>query len=147
MTSNCISWYLLMVLLDKSNQSVINLLRVRGAEEMLAVLHHDKLGVGGVGKHLNLLLCVRDTVNGVARSVEPHDRAVNVEQSPVQTISFPKIDCRHPCASAAVISSVIALDGFVPEVSDAFVAILPKTDVDQEVGEFVVRFEVWGARL
>lgn len=38
---------------------------------------------------------------------------------------------------------MIALDGLLPELTNAVIAILPEANVNQKVAESVVRFKVW----
>lgn len=62
--------------------------------------------------------------------MQPHHRALNVEQSPQQSISFPQIDSSHTGPPSAVVASIIRFDGLDPKVPEALVAFLPKTNVD-----------------
>ena len=74
--------------------------------------------------------------------VKPHHGALHIEETSVQPISISEIDGSHSGSPSSVVSLVVALDGFLPIIPNTAVAILPKADINQEVAEAVVRFEV-----
>ena len=59
----------LVPLRDELDQSVVHLLGVRSTQEVLAILDDDQVGVWRVGEQLNLLLCILDRVDRVARAL------------------------------------------------------------------------------
>ena len=147
----------------KLDQSTVHLLRVRCAEEVLATVDGDQVRVCRVGEQLDLLLRVLDRVYHVARAlrsslvnsvydagyegkatthVQPHHRAHDVRQPPVQSIPLSQVDRRHPRSSPPRITPVITLDRLQPEVPDAAVTVFTEPDVDQEVAKRVLGFKV-----
>ena len=157
----------LVPLRDELDQSVVHLLGVRSTQEVLAILDDDQVGVWRVGEQLNLLLCILDRVDRIARAlpgssvsicaitseikrmmattdVQPHDRADDVEQPPMQAISLPQINRRHPRPPPSGITPVVILNGLLPEIPDAAVAVLAEPDVNQEVAERVFGLKVGG---
>lgn len=139
---------------------------------MLATLDSDQVRVRRVGEQFDLLLRVLDRVYRVARAltnslvakccstfrpslvdetvyggnattyVQPHHRAYDVRQSPVQSIPLSQIDRRHPRSSPARVTPVVTLNGLLPEIPDAAVAVSAEPDVNQEIAERVLGFKI-----
>ena len=82
----------------------------------------------------------------VTTDVQPHDRADDVEQPPMQAISLPQINRRHPRPPPSGVTPVVILNGLLPEIPDAAVAVLAEPDVNQEVAERVFGLKV-GSRF
>jgi hypothetical protein len=78
--------------------------------------------------------------------VKPHNRAFNIPQPPVQSISFPQIYGGHPCPSAPIVALIVGLDSLLPKFPHVFCAVLAKANVNKEVAVIEARFEV-GSRL
>ena len=74
--------------------------------------------------------------------MEPQDRTSNVKEAAVQPIAFPEVDGSHSRTSSAVVALVVRLDGLFPVVADVAGAVFAEADVDEEVAEGVVGFEV-----
>ena len=70
-----------MVLGHKPNQRIINIRRMRRAQEVLPVLDRHQLGVGRIDKHLDLLLRVRHRINGIPGALFPSHPNVSVHHS------------------------------------------------------------------
>ena len=66
---------------NELDQGIVNVLWVAGAQEVGAALHGDQVRFGSVDEHLDFLLGVCNGVNHVVRAMEPHDGAVDIEQS------------------------------------------------------------------
>lgn len=62
-------WLVRVVLSNEINQVLIDLLRMREAQEVLAVLDCLEACVGRVDEELDLLFCVGDGVDDVARAL------------------------------------------------------------------------------
>ncbi len=76
--------------------------------------------------------------------MEPHNWALDVEQSTFKTITVSQIDSSHSHSSPTSIPLVSTLDSLLPEIPDAAIAVLAEADIDQVIAELVVRLKVRG---
>ncbi len=76
--------------------------------------------------------------------MEPHNWALDVEQSTFKTITVSQIDSSHSHSSPTIIPLVTTLDSLLPEIPDAAIAVLAEADIDQVIAELVVRLKVRG---
>lgn len=65
----------------------------------------------------------------------------------MQPVSLPQVDSRHASSSSTFIPSIIGFDGLDPEVAEASLAVLAEANIDEEVAELVLGFEVRGRFL
>lgn len=79
--------------------------------------------------------------------MQPHDRALHIEQPTMKPVPFSQVDSSHPNSSPPIVPSVVGIDGLDPEVTDTSVAVFPEPDVDEKVTEVVARLEVGCRRL
>jgi len=74
--------------------------------------------------------------------MQPQHRAPDVKKPPMQAIPLSQIDSRHPRPSSPLITLIIRLYLFTPEIARLLPALLTEADVDQEVVEVWARLEV-----
>lgn len=74
--------------------------------------------------------------------MQPHYWALHIEQTTFKTISVPEIDGGHPRSPPPIVATIIALDGLLPEISNAAVAVLAEPNIDQKVTELVIGLKV-----
>ena len=61
----------------------------------------------------------------------------------MKTISLPQIDSRHTCPPPTFIALVVPLDSLNPEISNRFIAVLAKSDIDQEIAVVRTGLKIW----
>ena len=95
-----------MPLLDKLDQCVIDIVRMRSIEEVLPILDGKDLRIRTIGEEFDFLLRIGNGIHRIlctlvplleepvafslwqATHMEPQDWAVDIKQSAMQTISF-----------------------------------------------------------
>lgn len=72
---------------------------------------------------------------------------MNIKQTPMESITFPKIDRSHSSSATTVISGVVGLDSLLPELSGLGRTVLAEADVDQEIAIVEIGLEIGSCLL